>query len=492
MEVSSHALVLGRVGGVRFDVAGFTNLGRDHLDFHGDMEDYFARQGLAVHPRARPPRPGQRRRRARPPAAGRAGESRSTRLRPAGRAPTGGRPTSCSPPTRSRRSALAGPAARRRGRRARCPATSTSPTRWRAVAAARRGRRRRRPRSRRRSRAAAGVPGRMERVDAGQPFVVVVDYAHKPDAVDAALATLRPLTAGRLIVVLGAGGDRDPGKRPLMGAVAAAGGRRARRHRRQPALRGPRGHPGGGARGRPGGRRPAREVLEVGDRRARDRRGRRAAPAPGTSCWSPARATRPARRSPAWCTRSTTARSLRERSPSWGGADDRADPRRDRRGRRRPRRRRPTGDAVTGAARRLADVRSPAACSSRCPASGSTGTTSPAAAVARRGRGGARPPGRPACRASSSPTRCAALGPAGPPRRRRRLAARPWSALTGSGQDLTKDLLAQVLAAAGPTVATDGNRTTTSIGVPLTVLRADAGTRYLVLEMGARGVGHIA
>jgi UDP-N-acetylmuramoyl-L-alanyl-D-glutamate--2,6-diaminopimelate ligase len=52
---------------------------------------------------------------------------------------------------------------------------------------------------------------------------VVVDYAHKPDAVAAALATLRPLTSGRLIVVLGAGGDRDPGKRPEMGRLAAEG-----------------------------------------------------------------------------------------------------------------------------------------------------------------------------------------------------------------------------------------------------------------------------
>ena len=69
--------------------------------------------------------------------------------------------------------------------------------------------------------ASAGVPGRLERVDAGQDFLAVVDYAHKPDAVEAALAALRPQTAGRLVVVLGAGGDRDTGKRPIMGEIAA-------------------------------------------------------------------------------------------------------------------------------------------------------------------------------------------------------------------------------------------------------------------------------
>jgi UDP-N-acetylmuramoyl-L-alanyl-D-glutamate--2,6-diaminopimelate ligase len=71
--------------------------------------------------------------------------------------------------------------------------------------------------------AAASVPGRMERVDAGQPFLAVVDYSHKPAAVDGALRALRPLTAGRLIVVLGCGGDRDSAKRPLMGEIAARG-----------------------------------------------------------------------------------------------------------------------------------------------------------------------------------------------------------------------------------------------------------------------------
>ena len=67
----------------------------------------------------------------------------------------------------------------------------------------------------------AGVPGRLESVHAGQDFEVVVDYAHKPDAVEAAIGALRPLTEGRVLVVIGAGGDRDTGKRPLMGEIAA-------------------------------------------------------------------------------------------------------------------------------------------------------------------------------------------------------------------------------------------------------------------------------
>ncbi len=66
-----------------------------------------------------------------------------------------------------------------------------------------------------------GVPGRLERVDVGQDFSAIVDYAHKPDAVEAALAALRPLTEGRLVLVIGAGGDRDSGKRPLMGEIGA-------------------------------------------------------------------------------------------------------------------------------------------------------------------------------------------------------------------------------------------------------------------------------
>jgi UDP-N-acetylmuramoyl-L-alanyl-D-glutamate--2,6-diaminopimelate ligase len=126
---------------------------------------------------------------------------------------------------------------------------------------------------------APGVPGRMERVDAGQDFLALVDYAHKPDAVEAVLSALRPATPGRLIVVLGAGGERDAGKRPLMGAVA---GRLAdllvitddNPRGEDPAairaevLEGVRGNAVGRPVGGTGGTDGGTEVVEVGDRAA--------------------------------------------------------------------------------------------------------------------------------------------------------------------------------------------------------------------------------
>ena len=68
-----------------------------------------------------------------------------------------------------------------------------------------------------------GAPGRLERIGAKHGAPVFVDYAHKPDALEKALAALRPFVSGRLIVVFGCGGDRDPGKRPMMGAIAVQG-----------------------------------------------------------------------------------------------------------------------------------------------------------------------------------------------------------------------------------------------------------------------------
>jgi UDP-N-acetylmuramoyl-L-alanyl-D-glutamate--2,6-diaminopimelate ligase len=121
-----------------------------------------------------------------------------------------------------------------------------------------------------------GVPGRLERVDAGQDFVVVVDYAHKPDAVEAAIRTLRPLTDGRVLVVLGAGGDRDPGKRPIMAGIAARLADVLVVTDDNPRTEDPAAIRAAMLAGTAAGR---AEVLEVGDRRAAIREAvRRAAP----------------------------------------------------------------------------------------------------------------------------------------------------------------------------------------------------------------------
>ncbi len=218
MEVSSHALVMGRVDGVVFDVAVFTNLGRDHLDFHADVDDYFAAKASLFTPeRARlglvnvddehgrrlvdeapiPVRTFSSSGReadwqvddVRPSATG----SRFVVIGPDGGTFEAGVPL---PGEFNVTNALAAVAA--------CAEVGFEAAR---VAGG--------------IMAGAGVPGRLERIDAGQDFAVVVDYAHKPDAVEAAIATLRPLTSGRVIVVIGAGGDRDPGKRPIMGEIAA-------------------------------------------------------------------------------------------------------------------------------------------------------------------------------------------------------------------------------------------------------------------------------
>ena len=221
MEVSSHALVMGRVDGVVFDVAAFTNLGRDHLDFHADVEDYFAAKASLFTPeRARrglvniDDEHGRRllREAAIP--------MTTYAVDPAHVADADWRAVDVEPTPSGSRFVVEGPGGPRRDRDPGARAPSTSPTRCA------RSPRSPRPGSTRPLVAEAlarvsGVPGRLERVDAGQDFLAVVDYAHKPDAVEAALRSLRERTDGRLIVVIGAGGDRDRGKRPLMGEVAA-------------------------------------------------------------------------------------------------------------------------------------------------------------------------------------------------------------------------------------------------------------------------------
>jgi UDP-N-acetylmuramoyl-L-alanyl-D-glutamate--2,6-diaminopimelate ligase len=218
MEVSSHALVMGRVDGVVFDVAVFTNLGRDHLDFHADVDDYFAAKATLFTPERAslglvnvddfhgrrlldeatiPIRTFS--------ATGQDADWRAVDVESSA---TGSRFTVVGPDRQSVPAGVALPGdfnvANALAAVAACAEVGYDPGRIADGIAA-----------------GGGVPGRFERIDEGQDFVVVVDYAHKPDAVEAALATLRPLTEGRVIVVLGAGGDRDPGKRPIMGEIAA-------------------------------------------------------------------------------------------------------------------------------------------------------------------------------------------------------------------------------------------------------------------------------
>lgn len=219
MEVSSHALVFGRTDGVAYDVALFNNLTPEHLDFHPDMEDYFQAK-------ARLFQPGKSRhgvvnlddeygRRlaaeakipvttfsatGAPEADWRAVD---VQLGPVGSTfrvlgPDGAEADAAVP--------LPGPFNVANALAAITLLVAAGLPLERVVAGVA---------------AVPGVPGRLERVDAGQPFVAVVDYAHKPDALRAVLASLREVTKGRLHVVVGCGGDRDPHKRGPMGAIAA-------------------------------------------------------------------------------------------------------------------------------------------------------------------------------------------------------------------------------------------------------------------------------
>ena len=219
MEVSCARAGLGRVDGTGFAVGAFTNLSQDHLDFHHDMEELLPGQGAAV----RRPRRGRRvidiDDRVRRPAGRRAPRRADRQRRPATRAADWS-------VTDVEVAADRGPARHRCSGRRACTVRPSICAAAGRVQRGQRGRWRwpaRCARPGRRSRPptlwpASSVPGRMERVDAGQDFLAVVDYAHKPAALAAVLDAIRDGLAGRLIVVLGAGGDRDTGKRPMMGA----------------------------------------------------------------------------------------------------------------------------------------------------------------------------------------------------------------------------------------------------------------------------------
>ena len=223
MEVSSHALSLSRVDGIDFDVAVFTNLTQDHLDFHGTMDAYRqAKRRLFALLTA-----GSKRARtavvnADDPAglgmvAGFAVPALTYGMR--GRADV--RPTRWSSGAEGIRMSVRTPA----GHLDIASPLVGEHNVMNLLAAAGVGvALGMAPESIGRGLGSVGsVPGRFERVEAGQPFLVVVDYAHTPDALERTLDTARKLVGagGRLGVVFGCGGDRDRGKRPLMGAIAA-------------------------------------------------------------------------------------------------------------------------------------------------------------------------------------------------------------------------------------------------------------------------------
>lgn len=209
MEVSSHAMTQHRTSGIVFDVAVFTNFGRDHLDFHGTEDAYFAAKAELFSPNN-----------------ARSGVVNGDDPRIASLMSTSGIPTV--------------PFSRTDAKDVSMSATSVSYRRknvnitvpmggefslMNSLAAAR-------------SAEVLGfsdeiistglacvppVPGRFEPVSHDSDFDVIVDYAHTPESLDGLLASVRAVTTGRVILVFGCGGDRDKGKRPLMGEIASRG-----------------------------------------------------------------------------------------------------------------------------------------------------------------------------------------------------------------------------------------------------------------------------
>jgi len=227
MEVSSHALAQGRTDGVRFAVAVFTNLTQDHLDFHTDMEDYFrAKRLLFVPAGGSQATPSIAVVNVDDPYGARiaadlreAGEPPLRTFSPSGADGADYRALDASFDAAGSRFRCAGPGGEADVRTplaghfnvenalaaiAACDALGVPVD----AAAAALG-------------DADRVPGRFEPVEAGQPFAVLVDYAHTPDSLENVLHAARLLTEGSLVCVFGCGGDRDRDKRPKMGEIAA-------------------------------------------------------------------------------------------------------------------------------------------------------------------------------------------------------------------------------------------------------------------------------
>jgi UDP-N-acetylmuramoyl-L-alanyl-D-glutamate--2,6-diaminopimelate ligase len=222
MEVSSHSLAQGRVRGLRFAAAVFTHLTQDHLDFHGTMESYGEAKALLFGPDHLA---GTAVLNAADPWASRF----AARAREAGRKVlTYARGANARADFRTieERVGLASSFLRIVGPELELELTLPLPGDFQienalAALAAARALGISSPDARRGLEACPPVPGRLERVGAGTP-IVLVDYAHTPDALDQVLARVRPLVTGKLIAVFGCGGDRDRTKRPKMAAAACA------------------------------------------------------------------------------------------------------------------------------------------------------------------------------------------------------------------------------------------------------------------------------
>jgi UDP-N-acetylmuramoyl-L-alanyl-D-glutamate--2,6-diaminopimelate ligase len=219
MEVSSHALALGRVAGTSFDVAVFTNLSQDHLDFHHDMDRYFATKAqLFTSSYSRSAVVNVDDKHGRRLAA--LAPIPVTTFSSAGRPEADWRATDVRCGADGSTFQVVGPGGVEADASVTMPGPFNVANALAAIVAlveagvdlatAVAG-----------VAACPGVPGRLERVGYDADVTVLVDYSHKPGAVEAVLKALRPVTPGSLLIVLGCGGDRDTGKRPLMGAAAA-------------------------------------------------------------------------------------------------------------------------------------------------------------------------------------------------------------------------------------------------------------------------------